>query len=139
MAQPAFDQDAMDAMSLERHAVVRSDRISERFDQTAGQTLHFPKAIIDDVQQFAERLDRSVGWCMWMAWCLASLRMDEETLAELQQDERLVGPKQAERIELPLGTWRHLTRQAERLDRSKSWLVARAWIIARPRFLSAVR
>ena len=139
MAQPAFDQDTMDALALERQAVVRSDRISERFDQTAGQTLHFPKAIIDDVQQFAARLDRSLGWCMWMAWCLASLRMDEATLAELQEDERLGGLKQAERIELPLGTWRHLTRQSERLDRSKSWLMARACLIARPRFLSAVR
>ena len=120
------------------NATVRSDAIPERMDLSAGQTLHFPTPVLEEVRVFASGIDRSVGWCLWMAWCLAVLE-DAEGASPLVTTDLPDGDKEAEQVTMPLGTWRHLTREAERLDRSKSWLLARAWVAARPRMNDAVR
>lgn len=134
MAQSAVGTDT----SVEHQVIVRSDQIPERFDVTAGQTMFLPEPVLTDLRAYAERLDRSVGWCLWMAWCMVSLEMGEAVLANMASDPMLDGAKHVAEVDLPLGTWRHLTRMAERLDRSKSWLLARAWLLARPRFSCAV-
>ncbi len=118
-------------------ATVRADMIPARFDLSAAQTLHLPEDVLADVQRYADELERPIGWCLWMAWCIASLSNDD-LAGQLAEIPRAVGPKRAAEVVMPLGTWRHVTRQAERLDRSKSWLLARAWCLARPRFDDAV-
>lgn len=118
-------------------ATVRADMIPARFDISAAQMLHLPEAVLADVQRYADELERPIGWCLWMAWCIASLSNDE-LAAQLEEMPLAVGTKRAAEVVMPLGTWRHVTRQAERLDRSKSWLLTRAWLLARPQFDDAV-
>lgn len=119
-------------------AIVRADEIPARMDLSAGQQLHFPASVLTEVRRYAATIDRSVGWCLWMAWCLAVLEEPKgaETLAEVELPD---GDKEAESVVMPLGTWRHVTKEAERLDRSKSWLLSRAWVAARPRMNDAIR
>lgn len=119
-------------------AIVRADEIPARMDLSAGQQIHLPASVLAEVRRYAATIDRSVGWCLWMAWCLAVA--DEPNGAGALIDVDVPdGDKEAESVVLPLGTWRHVTKEAERLDRSKSWLLSRAWISARPRMNDAVR
>jgi hypothetical protein len=120
------------------NATVRAEAIPERMDLSAGQQLHFPTPVLEEVRRYAATIDRSVGWCLWMAWCLAVLE-EPKGASPLVDTEVPEGDKECENVVMPLGTWRHLTREAERLDRSKSWLLARAWVSARPRMNDAVR
>jgi len=119
-------------------AIVRADEIPARMDLSAGQQLHFPASVLAEARRYAATIDRSVGWCLWMAWCLAVLE-EPDGAAALDGVEVPEGDKEAESVVMPLGTWRHVTKEAERLDRSKSWLLSRAWIAARPRMNDAVR
>jgi len=118
-------------------ASVRAEQIPERFDLAAGQLLHFPVEVLEELRHYAAELDRSVGWCLWMAWCIASVEMNGDRLDAI--DGVPEGPKIGDEVVMPLGTWRRVTREAERLDRSKSWLLVRAWVAARPRFAEAIR
>lgn len=118
-------------------AIVRADEIPARMDLSAGQRVHFPAPVLAEMRRYAATIDRSVGWCLWMAWCLAV--QQSEGTATLDETDVPDGAKEAENVVMPLGTWRHVTREAERLDRSKSWLLSRAWVAARPRMNDAVR
>jgi hypothetical protein len=122
--------------SHQLNATVRAAAIPQRMDLSAGQLLHFPLPLLTEVRHFAAEIDRSVGWCLWMAWCLAVLE-HAEGASPLVDTEVPDGEKIPEQVTMPLGTWRHVTREAERLDRSKSWLLARAWVAARPRMADA--
>ena len=122
----------------QRSATVRAERIPERFDLSATQTLHFPEGLLDDVKQHADTIERSVGWCLWMAWCIATIGHRDDPIDEVGEERMPNGPKVASDVMMPLGTWRHVTRESERLDRSKSWLLARAWVAARERFVEAI-
>lgn len=124
--------------SSQRTATVRAERIPERFDLATGQLMHFPEPILAEIEAFSAQLDRSVGWCLWMAWCIATLGSHEAPLERVPASRVPDGPKRGASVVLPLGTWRHVTREAERLDRSKSWLLTRAWLLAKPRFADIV-
>ncbi|MCA9624475.1 MAG: hypothetical protein KC731_35875 [Myxococcales bacterium] len=122
--QPSLTSDQL-------NATVRADAIPTRMDLSAGQRLHLPEEVLHDVEAFAESLDRSVGWCLWMAWCTAVVEAGDA--ASLAHEEVPEGERLATEVVMPLGTWRHVTEEAERLDRSKSWLLCRAWLAARDR------
>lgn len=115
-------------------STVRAERIPPRADERDTQTLHFPAVLLADVQATAGRLRRSVSWCLHTAWCVAAAELECTGGIEEVRDSALLGGDMARhRVELPLLTWRHLTEESERLDRSKSWLLQRAWLIARVR------
>jgi hypothetical protein len=123
----------------QRSATVRAEQIPERFDLSAGQTMHFPEPLLAELERYASQLERSVGWCLWMAWCIASLSAHEQPIDAVPEDRIPAGEMLSAKVVMPLGTWRHLTREAERLDRSKSWLLTRGWVLARERFIEVVR
>jgi hypothetical protein len=119
-------------------SAVRASRIPARTDASDVQVLHFPKALLDDIRDKAEQLGRSTDWCLHTAWCVAAAELECHGAIDRVSDVELLAGKMAKlEVELPLLTWRHLTEEAERLDRSKSWLLQRAWLIARPRLVDA--
>ena len=119
------------------HVAVRSERIPPNHDQEAAQTVHLPASTANELERLAAELERGIGWCLWMAWCLATVDVGHDGLERLCDEP--VPPEEmvAVRVAMPLGTWRHVTRTAEELDRSKSWLLARAWARARDQFSGA--
>lgn len=108
--------------------------------ENASQVLHFPTPILRDMEKYATKLDKSASWCVRMCWSIACGELTEQaTLQDLRGHRMLKGRKHPVIIELPLSTWLHIALEAERLDRSRSWLLQRSWLIARPRFLSALK
>jgi len=99
--------------------------------------LFLPTPLLRDVERYALRLNRTVSWCLRMAWCLASSR--EHQQIDKVHARLLAGRKRAVKVTLPLGTWIDLTFESEQNDRSQSWLLQRAWVNARKRFLRAAR
>jgi hypothetical protein len=115
-------------------SAVRAARIPARTDASDVQVLHFPAALLGDIRDKAAQLKRSTDWCLHTAWCVAAAELECHGAIDAVKDaELLSGTMVKLEVELPLLTWRHLTEEAERLDRSKSWLLQRAWLIARPR------
>jgi hypothetical protein len=115
-------------------------RIPPRSDISATQTVYLPTPVLRDVEKLAARMGQSVGWCIRMAWCIACNELDDGRAQLAARISRLSrGRKRSVAVELPLSTWHGVTLECERLDRSRSWLIARAWIIARKRFLTAIR
>ena len=109
-------------------------------NQVTAQRLHFPTPMLREMEKWSEKLGQSVSWCARMAWSIAACDLEEEgQFDELSGHRLLKGKKHPERIELPLTCWFDLTLECERLDRSKSWMLQRAWLIARPRFMQAMR
>ena len=117
-----------------------SHAIAPNPNERAAQVLHFPIPMIRDMETYAAKVDKSVSWCIRMAWSIACAELaDGSSHAKVQADRMLRGDKQRLRVELPLSTWFHVVLEAERLDRSRSWLLQRAWMLARPRLLNAMR
>ena len=113
-------------------SMVRAERIPARSDRSEAQTLHFPSSLMRDLEAVSRSIGRSIHWCLAAAWRIAE-STDDELLSYAGDRRMLRGPKEAFRVELSLSTWRHLTAEAEYLDRSKSWLLQRAWLLARDR------
>jgi len=109
----------------------------DQLDKSDERVLELPHRLLADVRKHATRLERSLGWCLWMAWCLSRVEHDASALAALPNEGLLDGCQRPERVEMPPGTWTRLTQEAKRLDRPRAWLVARAWVLARERFLEA--
>ncbi len=106
---------------------------------SASRSLFLPTPLLRDVERYAQRLNRSESWCLRMAWCLASSAdtgADETSAASARL---LKGRKRAVKVTLPLRTWGDLRLESEEKDRSQSWLLQRAWLMARQRFLRAAR
>jgi hypothetical protein len=90
--------------------------------------------MLRDMEKQAQRLGKDVSFCARMAWSIACGEIADPVVAELAKGHRLMaGRKRPVPISLPLSTWLHVTIEAERLDRSRSWMLQRAWLIARPR------
>ena len=99
--------------------------------EPAWQIVQLSTPILRDLEQCAARLDQSVSWCLRMAWSLAG-----DLEVEPAAPKRLRGGRHRPvRIVMPMTTWRAIAATAESLDRSRSWLLARAWLAARDRFL----
>ena len=117
-----------------------SHAIAANPNESASQVLHFSTSMQRDMEKHAAKLGQSISWCVRMAWSIACADLgDGHSHSTVQGHRMLKGRKQPIRIELPMSTWLHIALEAERLDRSRSWMMQRAWLIARPRFSSAVR
>jgi len=120
--------------------LARVHQVAEIGDALSAQRMHFPTPMLRDIHKYAERLEQSVSWCIRTAWCIASGDLQRTDHMEKIADHRLLrGKRKPEVIELPLTFWFDATLESERLDRSKSWLLQRAWLLARPRFLKALK
>ena len=49
-------------------------------DTSDERVVELPHRLLADVRRHASRMDRSVGWCLWMAWCLATVEHDASAL-----------------------------------------------------------
>ncbi len=108
--------------------------------QQGSQThvVHLPTPLLADLEQHAQRLGKQVSWCLRMAWNLASPQLsDPHALRSVALDPLLEGPKQVHTVSLPVAAWLQVALEAERLDRSRSWLLQRVWLLARPRIVNA--
>lgn len=102
--------------------------------------VHVPTPMLRDMQKQAERLDRSVSWCVRMAWDMAAKDMRAWSAHEPTPQSRLLrGRRRPESMSLPSATWCELSEEAARLDRSRSWVVQQAWLVARSQLLVAMR
>lgn len=100
---------------------------------TVCHSLHFPGAMLRDMRQCADNLERDLSWCLRMAWSIACGEIADRH-GQVSGQRMLKGRKLATRIDLPVSTWLHIALEAECLDRSHAWMLQRAWVIARPRF-----
>ncbi len=96
--------------------------------------------MLRDIEKQAHRLDGGIGHCLRLAWNLASAEIGDAEARERVGASRLLrGRKRPQPVELPLITWHDVTVEAERQDRSRSWVLQRAWLLARQRLLAALR
>ena len=103
-------------------------------------TFHLPSAMLADIEKYSDRLQRSSGWCLRMAWGLAAPEIERLHADDLTIQNRILsGNRHPQPVALPPPTWDTIREEAARLDRSPSWLVQQAWRIARPFFLQAAR
>jgi len=112
----------------------------ERISSPLTRVVHVPTPMLRDMQKQASRLDRSVSWCVSLAWTLAAeevraWRADDPT----ETSQLLKGSKRQETMTVPASTWRQLANESARLDRSPSWLVQQTWLAARPKVLEAAQ
>ncbi len=106
--------------------------------QNVEQAVFVPTPLLRDMQKYAARHHQNTSWCVRMAWCLAADCNGALVKAgHGPTGKRLLrGRKNLVPLELPFATWRNITVEAEKLDRSKSWLVQRAWLVARSQFMA---
>lgn len=125
---------------LSHQPVLGSKNIDPRSDVSAAQVLHVPTPMLREMEKYADKLGRDVSFCARMAWSIGCAEVGaSEASAKANTSRLLSGKKRPVSIELPMSTWLHLTVEAERLDRSRSWMLQRAWLAARKSMLSAVR
>lgn len=125
---------------LERTAVLGSHTIAPKPDVCAALVLHVPTPMLRDMERHAEKIGRSVSYCARMAWSIGGGAVAQtETVDAAKRSRLMSGRKRPVNIELPMSTWLHLTLEAERLDRSRSWLLQRSWLAARDSMMSAAR
>lgn len=125
---------------LSHQPVLGSKNIDPRSDVTATQVLHVPTPMLRDMEKYADKLGRDVSFCARMAWSIGCSEVADPEIRTRAEESRLMsGKKRPVSIELPMSTWKHLTVEAERQDRSRSWMLQRAWIAARKSMLEAVR
>ena len=107
----------------------RASHLLSSSSEPAWQIVQLPRPILRDLERHAERLGQSMSWCLRMAWSLAG-----DLEVPPTAPKRLRGGRhQAVRVVLPMATWRAIAATAESLDRSRSWLLARAWLASRGR------
>ncbi len=125
---------------LSHQPALGSHRILPRADVSAAQVLHVPTPMLREMEKHARQLGRDVSFCARMAWSIGCAEVGDPQTDELARTSRLMtGRKRPVHITVPMSTWLHLTIEAERLDRSRSWLLQRAWLVARARIISALR
>jgi hypothetical protein len=123
---------------LSYEPVLGSHRIEPRTDLHACCVLHLPTPMLRELERYAARLDRDVSYCLRMAWSIAGGEVDApETDAMASESRLMAGKRRPVSIELSLSCWMHVTLEAERLDRSRSWIIQRAWLAARHRISQA--
>ena len=103
------------------------------------QALYWPESMLEDIRTQAVRLDRSLSWCAQRAWVLGGPRLRAlEPLADDPDAEAIYDAHFAKSADhrkqtlfFPIDMVNAIQAEAARLDRSKSWLVQRAWCLAR--------
>jgi uncharacterized small protein (TIGR04563 family) len=127
-------------IQMSHEPVLGSHRIEPRTDVHATCVLHLPTPMLRDIERSAARLDRDLSYCLRMAWSIGCIEVSSPEMLELARASRMMsGRKRPLVVSLPLSTWLHVTTEAERLDRSRSWVIQRAWLAARGRIVNAMR
>jgi len=96
------------------------------------QTLYFPEAMLADIQTEALRLDTSLSWIVQQAWDIAGTRIEQD----LDEAAAFGGEKRMQSIFFPEEMLAMIQSEAQRLDRSLSWVVQRAYRHARAEILA---
>jgi uncharacterized small protein (TIGR04563 family) len=112
------------------------------------QALYWPQKMLEDIRVQAARLDTSLSWCVQRAWKLgrktivalpAEGGVDDTPGSPGQVAEAAVearygedGPKQKQTLFFPEEMLAEIRAEAQRMDRSLSWVVQRAWAVAYP-------
>ena len=116
--------------------ILGSHHITPHPNVFASQVIHVPHPMLHEIEVFANSVERSVSACIEQAWLLAGKQAGTQTTHETARLSPLTeGVSRTVSIELSMSTWLELTLEAERLDRSRSWLLRRAWLAARRRIL----
>jgi uncharacterized small protein (TIGR04563 family) len=110
------------------------------------QALYFPESMLDRISQVAAKLDVSWSWCAQRAWKLSHAPISTFPAPKPGSDERpsspaldaatvryrryFDSPKRKQTLFFPQAMLDEITAEATRLDRSKSWLIQYAWVLA---------
>lgn len=101
------------------------------------QGIELPAAMLHDLVREAQRLDRSLSWCAQRAWTIArseiSKTRGEHPIAQRVFETRYAAVEKQDRKQMfffPKDMLAEIKTQAERQDRSVSWLVQHAWCLA---------
>lgn len=97
------------------------------------QALYWPEPMLQEIKEHAARLDKSLSWCVQRAWALA--RAHVTSLGPADHDDlpaRYTGEKCKQTLFFPSEMLLEIKDTAQRLDRSLSWVVGRAWAFAVP-------
>ncbi len=101
------------------------------------QALWYPSSMLAELQALAETHGKPVAWVLQEMWADATpevLGLDASTpwRAETIFDERYADTDKVKHmLALPVAMMEEIKREAARLDRSMSWLVARSFCVAR--------
>jgi len=94
------------------------------------QALYFPESMLQEIQQQAVRLDRSLSWCAQYAWTRQRARFADKPTGEIDQ-HAFGGEKRKQTLFFPSDMLAEIQDAAVRLDCSLSWLIQRAWHLTR--------
>lgn len=111
------------------------------------QALYFEERMLQAVKEEGARLDRSLSWCIQRAWKISRNAFDkfpsavegaEELPASPELDAAMAalrsaypgGDKRKQTLYFPEAMLEEIKTHAERMDRSRSWVVALAWSLA---------
>ncbi len=117
--------------------VLASHLIELHTDRRAEQVLHLPTPMVRDIETHAFRMGCTMSQCLERAWTIAGTDLGMDSCAEVSASRLLRGRKVPQRVELSFHSWHDVALVAERMDRSRSWLLQRAWVLARPRLHAA--
>lgn len=109
--------------------------------ENVEQSLYWPEAMLVEMQQHGARLDKSLSWCAQKAWLLSrdQLRSQSAQASDTQAEATWAryettgeGPtnKTRQAVVFPADMLSEIQKEAQRRDRSLSWLMQRAWCIA---------
>ena len=102
------------------------------------QGITMPEPMLHDLVKQAQRLDRSLSWCAQRAWAIARSEIakveGEHPIAQRVFDTRYASndaeQHRKQMLFFPADMLAEMKAQAERQDRSISWLLQRAWCFA---------
>jgi len=97
------------------------------------QSLYFPEDMLREIQEEANRQDRSLSWIVQQAWKIALGQRRDRDWRSLRPGARVVSANDARKQSLyfPDEMLNEIQTQAQRLDRSLSWVVQQAWKISK--------
>jgi len=91
------------------------------------QALYFPETMLQDIQDQATRLDRSLSWCAQYAWRRQRARFVDGPIPDMFDKLPYDGDKCKQTLYFPEDMLVEIQNEAVRLDHSLSWLIQRAW------------
>jgi len=112
-----------------RERVVGAER--ERFEHA----LYFPEPMLDEIQDEATRLDKSMSWIVQKAWVLTReviARTPDRDAAAALRSEPVVSTKRRQTLYYPGEMLVEMEAEATRFDSSMSWVMQLALELSRP-------
>jgi uncharacterized small protein (TIGR04563 family) len=105
--------------------------------KTVDQALWYPSVMLEEMQSVAETAGHSVAWVVDQTWSRAKAEVAKLDGSAPWRAEKVFDAHYADSdkvkhmLALPASMMDEVKAEAARLDRSMSWLVARAWCVAR--------